>query len=403
MSPVASIPSKYESDTVLPPAVEDESSLLHFWLVLRKHRRMIWSLCAGVMAMVLVISLVMPKIYESTTTLLPQLEPREGLGLGSLLAATGAGGAVQGLGMSLPGMPATPADIFVAILKSRVMADEVINRFNLVQEYETKTVQETRKELEDATKIVVTKEKAIKITVEATRPELAADMANFYVSTLDRLNQTLSVSKAGQNRKFIERRLAETQASLVKAEEALKEFQTVNKTVAIEEQAKAMIEAAAMIQAQVTAQEVQLQVMSSYLGTDHPELARVRSSIDELKKQLGIMGSGKSGKGTLPGGQIHPSMASVPGLALEYGRLMRDLKVQETLFTLLTSQYEQAKLTEARDTPTVQVLDPAVPAEKKSKPRILLNMAVAGILSLVLGILFAFYREFKARLAVQQA
>ena len=148
-----------------------------------------------------------------------------------------------------------------------------------------------------------------------------------------------------------------------------------------------------MIQAQIMAQEVQLQVMGSYLSSNNPEIARVQSSISELRKQLQIMETGKSGKERLPGDRLRPAITSVPTLALEYGRLARDLKVQETLYALLISQYEQAKLTEARDTPTVQVLDPAIPAERKSRPKILLNVLIAGMLSLLIGIFWAFIRE----------
>jgi uncharacterized protein involved in exopolysaccharide biosynthesis len=210
------------------------------------------------------------------------------------------------------------------------------------------------------------------------------------------------VSKASQNRAFIEHRLAETQVSLVKAEEALKEFQTVNKTVAVEAQSNAMIQAAAAIQGQIAAQEVQLQVMVGYLSQDNPELSRVRSSIEELKKQLYLLEAGKGGKGMLPGHRLHPAMITVPGLALDYGRLMRDLKVQETLYAMLTSQYEQAKLQEARDTPTVQVLDPAIPAERKSKPSIRLNMMIAGVLALFIGIFLAFFLEYLERIKLQR-
>jgi uncharacterized protein involved in exopolysaccharide biosynthesis len=259
--------------------------------------------------------------------------------------------------------------------------------------YEKKTMQETRIALEGATRIVVSKEKVIKVMVEDKDAQLASDIANYYVSNLDHLNQTLSVSKARENRKFIEQRLAETQEELVKVENVLKEFQTQNRTVAIEAQSKAMIEAAATIQAQIMAQEVQLQVMGSYLSPDNPDVARVQSSINELRKQLQIMESGKVGKNRSAGDRLRPAITSVPALALEYGRLMRDLKVQETLNALLVSQYEQAKLTEARDTPTVQVLDPAVPAEKKSRPKISLNLLIAGLLSLLIGIFWAFVRE----------
>ncbi len=95
-------------------------------------------------------------------------------------------------------------------------------------------------------------------------------------------------------------------------------------------------------------------------------------------------------------------MITVPGLALDYGRLVRDLRVQETLYTLLTSQHEQAKIGEARDTPTVQVLDSAIPAERKSKPSIRLNMMIAGVLSLFLGIFLAFFLEYLARIKARE-
>jgi len=384
-------------------APEDEVNLLDYWRVLVKRSKLISGLFLSAVIIALAVSLVMPKIYESTATLLPQLESNEAGGLGALLTATTAGNAAQSLGISLPGAPATSTDLFMAMLKSRIMADEVIKKFNLTELYEAKTMQDARKALENNTRITVAKEKVIKIAVEAKDPQLAADMANFYVSNLERLNQTVHVSKAGQNRAFIERRLAETQMNLVKAEEVLKDFQTQNKTVAVEAQSKAMIEAAAMIQGQISAQEVQLQVMGSYLSPDNPELARVRSGIEELKKQLYLLESGKSGKGMLPGDRLHPAMITVPTLALEYGRRLRELKVQETLYTLLTSQYEQAKLAEARDTPTVQVLDPAIPAEKKSKPHIGLNMVISGVLALFVGIFLAFFLEYLGGIRARQA
>jgi tyrosine-protein kinase Etk/Wzc len=370
----------------------DEVTLFDYWQVISKRKWGIIALGAVMTMGTLVVSFVLPKIYESTATLLPQLESNNGVGLGALFASGAASSAAQSLGISLPGSPATPTDVFTAMLKSRIMADDIIRRFDLMEHYETKTMHDARGSLEGATRIVVTKEKVIKVAVEDKDPQLASDIANFYVSNLDRLNQTLSVSKARENRKFIEQRVAETQTALVKVEDALKEFQTQNRTVAIEAQSKAMIEATAMIQAQIMAQEVQLQVMGSYPSSNNPEIARVQSSISELRKQLQIMETGKSGKERLPGDRLRPAITSVPTLALEYGRLARDLKVQETLYALLISQYEQAKLTEARDTPTVQVLDPAIPAERKSRPKILLNVLIAGILSLFVGLFWAFVR-----------
>lgn len=378
-------------------AADNSPNLFDYWDVLVARRAVIaWFLLLGTV-LSLGISLLLPNIYESTSSVLPQLESKEGGALAALLTTTGAAGMAQNLGLGLPGMPTTPTDVFVSILKSRLMADEVIKTFNLMDRYREKTMVDTRKELEDHLRITVTKEKVIKIAVEDEDPQVAADMANFYVTHLDRLNRTVTVSKAGQNRAFLERRLHETMESMARAEEALRDFQAKNKTVAVEAQAKVMIEAAAMIQGQITAQEVQLQVMGSYLSPDNPDLARIRSNVEELKKQLAIMGSGKDAKGTLSGERLHPAMTAVPDLALQFGRLFRQVKVQETLFTLLTSQHEQAKIAEARDTPTVQVLDQAVPADKRTRPRILLNVAVAGVLALVIGIFLAFFLDYRAR------
>jgi uncharacterized protein involved in exopolysaccharide biosynthesis len=345
-------------------------------------------------SLALAISLLLPKIYESTSSVLPQLESKEGGALAALLTSPGAAGMAQNLGLGLPGLPTTPTDVFVSILKSRLMADEVIKKFDLMNRYRESTMVDTRKELEDHLRITVTKEKVIKVSVEDEDPQVAADMANFYVANLDRLNRIVTVSKAGQNRAFLERRLGETVESMAKAEEALRDFQAKNKTVAVEAQAKVMIEAAAMIQGQITAQEVQMQVMGGYLSPDNPDL----SNVDELKKQLAMMGSGKDAKGLLSTDRLHPAMVAVPDLALQFGRLFRQVKVQETLFTLLTSQHEQAKIAEARDTPTVQVLDSAIPADKRTRPRVLLNVAVAGVLALVIGVFMAFFLDYRTRI-----
>ncbi len=374
---------------------------LDLWSVVSRRRVLVATLLLASLLGSLGVSIFfLPKSYESTATLLPQLDSKEGGSLAALLTATGAGGMAQNLGVGLPSMPTTPTDVFVAILKSRVMADEVIAKFDLMAVYRERTMQDTRAELTERVRMTVSKEKVIKVTVEDSEPHRAAEIAAYFVAGLDRLNRTLNVSKASHNRAFIERRLAETQVGLVKTEEAMRDFQRNNKAVAVEAQSKAMIEAAAMIQGQITGAEVQLQVMSGYLAPDHPDLSRVRSSIEELKKQLGLLEFGKDGKGgkaVLPGDRLHPAMVTVPDLALQYGRLFRELKVQETLYALLTSQYEQAKITESRDTPTVQVLDPPVPADKQSKPRPLFNTLVAGLLGLCVAIVVAYGLEMHAR------
>ena len=199
------------TDGKWPSTSSEEMGLFDYWNIIANRKWQIVAISAAMVSAALVISLLLPKIYESTATLLTQLESNNSFGLGALLASGAAGSAAQTLGISLPGAPATPTDIFTAMLKSRVMADDVIHKFNLLDRYQKNTMQETRLALEGATRIVVSKEKVIKVTVEDKDPQLASDIANFYVSNLNRLNQTVSVSKARENRKFIEKRLTETQ------------------------------------------------------------------------------------------------------------------------------------------------------------------------------------------------
>lgn len=371
-----------------------EASLGDYLDVVWRHKRTVVLFCFVAMAATLTASLLMPKIYESTATLLPQIEAKEG-GVGALLAA-GGGSAAQSMGIVVPGLPTSSTDVFTAMLKSRVMADDVIKQFNLMSLYEAKSMQDAREILEAATRVTLNKEKVIRVTVESKDPQLAADMANFYVANLDRLNRTLNVTKAGENRRFLERRLIDTQARLAKAEEELKDFQTSHRAIAVETQTKAMIEAVATLQGQIAAQEVQLQVMGTYLSSDNPELGRVRSGVEELKRQVRLLEGGKGGRLSSTE-RSQPGMNQVPALALDYGRLMRELKVQETLFTLLTGQLEQAKLAEARDSPVVQVLDQAVRADRKSRPKVLLNTVVAGAAAFFFSLLIVFLREALAQ------
>ena len=249
----------------------DAPDQLDLWSVLSRRRSVIGIiLLLSVLGAFGVSVFLLPKVYESTATLLPQLDSKEGGSLAALLTATGAGGMAQNLGVGLPGIPTTPTDVFVAILKSRTMADEAITKFNLMAVYGERTMHDTRVELTERVRVTLSKEKVVKVTVEDRDPQMAADIAAYFVANLDRLNRILNVSKASHNREFIERRLAETQVGLVKTEEALRDFQTKNKAVAIEAQSKAMIEAAAMIQGQITGYEVQLQVMSAYLSPRAP-------------------------------------------------------------------------------------------------------------------------------------
>jgi len=380
---------------------DEEVNLLDYWRVVRTRLRLIVVLCVIAVLATMAYSLWLPKIYESTVTILtPDERASRSLGLATALAASGITQSVPGL--SMPSM--TPQrDIVVSILKSRTMAQDVVERFQLQQRYEATFLSDAIRRLSGATTVALSKDGVISVKVEDTDPQLAAEIAKFYVANLDQMLTRFAATEASKQRVFIAERLTDTERELRRAEEALRQFQETNKVIALQEQARGAVETAAQLKGEIMASEVQLEVMHKFATDANPEVIKLKQRIQEMKRHLAQM---QYGKGWLlpaenrnpgePRHEIHIPFAQVPELGLELARLMRDVKVQETVYTLLTQQLEQAKIAEARDMPTVQTLDHAVPAERKSKPKIKLNMAIAGITSLLMGILLAFFLEYLA-------
>jgi uncharacterized protein involved in exopolysaccharide biosynthesis len=386
---------------------EDELSLLDYWRVLIKRGWMILGLfCVSVFTAGFLSYFVMTKIYESTATI---LAPKESGGatsnIGALLTATGAG---QLLGGMLPSA-GTNRDVFVAILKSRTMAQDLVDRFKLREYYKAQYNEQTVRALQGATDIKLSKEGVISVTVEDKDPKLGADIANAYVTNLDRLFAKLGTTDASRQRAFITDRLEKTEKALRQAEEALRRFQENNKAIVVQEQAKAGIEEAAKVKGAIVAAEAQLEFLRTYATDSNPQVVAQRRQLEEMKRQLAQMQYGlgmelpsESRNPGQPRKEFHVPFAKMPELGMEFIRLMREVKVQETVQNLLTAQFEQAKINEARDMPTVQLLDKAVAAERKSRPKTVLNMAIAGALSLFVGIFLAFFLEYVERIRKQE-
>ena len=380
---------------------DEEVNLLDYWRVVRKHLRLIVVLYVIAVLATMGYSLWTPKIYESTATILaPDERGGRSLGLATALAASGVAQAVPGLSMAL----LTPQrDVFVSLLKSRTMAQDVVQRFDLQERYQAPFLSDAIRRLSGMTTVTLTKEGVISVNVQDTDPQLAAEMANFYVTRLDQMITRFATTEASKQRVFIADRLTETERELRRAEETLRQFQETNKVIALQEQARGAVETAAHLKGEIMASEVQLEVMRKFATDANPEVVKLKQRIQEMKRHLSGMQYGKGwvlpAENRNPGeprNEMHIPFAQVPELGIELARLMRDVKVQETVYTLLTQQLEQAKIAEARDMPTVQALDKAVPADRKSKPKISFNMAVAGITSLFVGILLAFFLEYVA-------
>lgn len=381
----------------------DEINLLDYWQVLRKRGRMILGLVfVSVFTAGSYSYFLLPKIFESTASVLAPKETGGGVSLGTTLAASGAG---QVLGGLLPIGGTTTRDTFVAILKSRTVAQNLVDRFNLKEYFGTQLTEAAIKALQGATKIAVAKEGVISVTVEDKDPKRAADIANAYLSLLDRKFAELGTTEASRQRAFMAERLEKTEKALRAAEEALRRFQENRKAIVVQEQARSAIESAALVKGEIIAAEAQLEFLRTFATENNPQVLQQKRKVEEMKRQLALMQYGQGldlpSESPNPGArrrEFHVPFTSVPEVGMEYLRLAREVKVQETVYGLLTAQFEQAKINEARDTPTVQLLDKAVPAERKSRPKTVVNMAIAGAVSLFVGMFLAFFLEYVDRM-----
>ena len=372
---------------------DDEINLMDLVLVLAKHNRFIIKLTASVAVLAVAISLIMPNIYTAKTVILP---PQQGASTASMLL--GSLGGLAGLAGGAAGIK-SPNDLHIGMLKSRTVADKMIARFKLQQKYEAKTLEATRKALAGATVIASGKDGFITIEYSDEDPKFAASVANAYVEELDKLNNTLAVTEASRKRLFFETQLKMTRDNLAAAEVGFKQTQERTGLIQPEAQGQAIIMAASNLRAQVTAAEVKLQSMGSFATPQNPDYQKLQQNLTSLRAQLvKAERNGVQGRG-----DIMVPTGKLPETGLEYIRKMRDLKYQETLFELLSKQFEIAKIDEAKEAALIQVVDKALVPEQKSKPKRSLIVILATLMAFFLSVLLAFVREASERASLDPA
>ena len=325
--------------------------------VLIKHKVMIVCATATGFLFALLLALMLPKVYRSTTLILPPEQDQ-----GMMAAMMGQqGGSMAGLAAGLTGSGGS-ADLFLAILNSNAVADAVIDRFKLMELYGKRYRTDTYRTLARRVDFAVGKKDGIiSITVEDQDPGRAAQMADAFVQELDRLTARTGALGASQNREYVEERLAKAKAECARAEEALKSFQSRNKMVALKEQAEAAITGVNLLKTQLAQQQVQLTALQRQFTDQSQEVKNLKASMARLRSQQAAMEA--ASRGGLPG------LGGMPALQLEYQRLMREFKTRESLVELLTAQHEMFKLSEANGASNLQIVQKARVPDRKAKPK----------------------------------
>jgi capsule polysaccharide export protein KpsE/RkpR len=375
--------------------------------ILWDRRRLLRRVGLIVLLISLLIAFTLPKRYKSSARIMPPSNPS----ISTTVLAALAGHASAGLGGlgtlagSLLGTNNTSA-LFIELLRSGTVAGHLIDRFNLQQVYHKRYRIDTAKYLAHHTEIVDDKKAGvITITVEDTNPRRARDLTQAYLEELNLLVNRTSTSSAHQERVFIEKRLAKVRADLEDAQQRMSAFSSTHATVDIKEQTRAMVEAAARIQAQMIVEQSSLNSLRQIYGDENVRVRAAQARISVLQKQLSKM-SGSSAPLTDPitdqdssnadgdSQSLYPPLRQLPRLAVPYADLYRAVQVQESVFELLTQQYELARIQEAKDVPVISVIDaPGIPEKKSFPPRLLLALVLTAIsLGITCALLLAQHR-----------
>ena len=368
---------------------EDEINLLDLLIVLAKHKKLVIGFPIIVAVITAGITLLLPNIYTATARILP---PQQNQSAAAALLAQ-LGGTAAALGGSALGIK-NPNDLYVGMLQSRTVADALVDKFRLKELYDKDTLVETRKKLADMSDISAGKDGIISVSVDDKDPKRAAELANAYVAQLDKLTQSLALTDAAQRRLFYGKELRKTKEALAKAEVELSTTQEATGLIQPDAQGKAIIAAIAGLQARVIQMEAEISGMGSFATPQNPDYLKAKHELASLRSQLADMQ--KKHNIRFDGDVLVPT-GNIPEAGLDYVRKAREVKYQEELFGLLAKQYELAKLDEAKDAAIIQVVDRAVPPDRKSKPKRALITILAVVVAGFLAVLWAFVREAAER------
>jgi tyrosine-protein kinase Etk/Wzc len=383
--PVSSTPPESEVGLVQHVSEERRIDLFAIATLLLREKKTIFkfTLVAFVLAVLVVYVVIRPMYTGQAMFLPPQNAPGSGMSqLASQLGSLGALGALGGL--------KSPGDVYLGILGSRTIADELVKRFDLQKVYKTKRISDTVKELRNRSTFVSGKDTLITISVEDHDANRAAELANGYLDALREQNGRLALTESSQRRLFFEEQLKHEKDALADAEVELKKTQEQTGLIAPSGQAQMEIETIAQMRAQITSLQIELAAVKQGATDENPQVVRLQTQISGLQQQLQRLQSDPAKRSP---GNVELPTAKVPELALEYVRKQREVKYHETLFELLARQYEVARLDESREAPVLQVVDRALVPDKKSGPSKILLVLLTALLGAFLGAIWVLFRN----------
>lgn len=325
----------------------------------------------------------LPKTYTASTRLLPPTQT-DSMAV-SLMGQLGGLGSLAARDLGVK----NPADTYVAMIRSRTVADAIIIKFHLQSVYEKKTMTDTRKTFDSMLDVKAGKDGTILVSVDDHDGKRGTAIANEIVTQLHNLTGTLALTESSQRRKFFEGEVGDARNALEEAERAMQSSQEKSGLMQLDGQAKVMIESVASLKAAIYAKEIELRSMSTFATDGNPDVVRTKTELAGLQSQLAETErkrGGGNGDVLVPTGQL-------PAVGLAYVDRLRELKYREEVFELMAKQFETAKLDEAKEPTAIQVIDVAVVPDKHSSPKRSLVVLASGIFGILAGCWLALCKD----------
>ncbi len=362
------------------PEVADQESLLliiiHIFRILAAKGKLILGLTVASMVVAAICVTLLPNTFKAEAVILPPQQAQ------SSLAAFSAGmlGGIAGPSIAAQLGLKDPADLYIGILKSRSISEQVASRFHLKEKYHLKFISDTRSALMKHVAISKSKESFIVISVEDRDPRLASELANAFVDELYKQNSRLAITDAAHRRMFFDQALSNEKSAMNEAELDLKNSQMKTGLIVPSGQTESLVRAAAELRAEISSRQIALQSMRSYATDQNSQVQLIQQEIAAARAQLSQLETSNRSDS-----DFELSARKLPEASLEYLRRMRNLKYHEALYEVLAKQYEAARIDEAKEAPVLQVLDPATVPERKSGPARLAITLLVGLLVFVLS------------------
>lgn len=366
---------------------------VHYLGVLYRRRRFITRTVLFSTILVAGYSLIMPKTFRSEAVIVPT---KDGSSMSMLDAFSGG---LLGMGL---GRGTTEILLLKALLESRTLRDNIVRQFNLQEVYQAQNLDEAVLRLAKSITVTLTTDNTMEVSFghatgyfsfnegdELVIRIFVRDIAQGIILQLDSLNRRTQGVEARNYRIFIEHRRATTEGELAELEDSLARFQTIHHVTVVDQQIQATYQAAAILEAELIKQELELAITAAKLGPDNPIVASLREGLDAAGKAFEhSFGGGGTEKRYMLGYD-----RDLPDLMKQYLRLVRDIKIQTEIFAFITSKYEESKLREAQDIPTINVLDYPIVPEIRAAPHRSVLVITTGVLMTILAVLLSFVLE----------